>query len=469
MDADYLSRNALDEFVELRNKADKVIDTEDTGILLADVSRKGHSINFVNVNAVEYVEQNDELGRITTEDLMKAQLADKVIEPVYRIVEAGAKVTAKDAKTLGKDVKVLLKQLKKLSIVEGVLTRKTVSLKQVVLPEEFRHLVYTELHDKLGHLGPKRVLEQSRKRFYWPRMKNHIEHYVQKQCRCIISKQPHNPHRAPLVPVAASYPWEMLAIDYVKLDKAKGGYEYALMCVDHFTKFIQIFATKNKSALAAADKIYNDLILKYGFPTKIHHDQGREFDNSLFKRLHQLSGTKQSRTTPYHPQGNGLAERANRTLTDMLKTLSKLEKSNWARQLSKVAFAYNVTVNGTTKYSPYFLMFGRSPRLPIDAVFGLDINEDEKIPRTYEQYTDDWKNAMNQAFEIVKKHSKEKGEYNKKYYDQRVRGTQIEVGDRVLRRNREKGGTGKLRNTGKMSSTQLLRKTRIFQFSRLNP
>ena len=89
----------------------------------------------------------------------------------------------------------------------------------------------------------------------------------------------------------------------------------------------------------------------------------------------QLSGTKMSRTTPYHPQGNGLAERANRTLTDMLKTLKASEKSNWPCHLAKVAFAYNVTVNRTTKYSPYLLMFGRAPRLPIDAVFGLDMKQ----------------------------------------------------------------------------------------------
>ena len=115
----------------------------------------------------------------------------------------------------------------------------------------------------MGHLGPDRVLELARKRFYWPRMKETIERFVNKQCRCMIAKKPSQPARAPLKPIVSTYPFEMLQIDYLHLDKANGK-EYALVCVDHFTKFVQIYATKNKSALAAADCIYNDLVLKYG-------------------------------------------------------------------------------------------------------------------------------------------------------------------------------------------------------------
>ena len=259
-----------------------------------------------------------------------------------------------------KIVKILLKQLQKLRLVDGILMRKTASLSQILLPEKFHQLVYSELHENLAHLGSDRVLELAKHRFYWPRMQKSIEHYVTKRCRCIISKK-RTPDRAPMVPITARYPFEMITIDYIGLDRSKGGYEYAFVCCDHFTKFIQIYATKNKSALAAADKIYNNLVLKYGLPTKIHHDQDQAFNGKLFKRLHGLSDMKASRTTPYHPSGNGLTERTNRTLTNMLKTLESSEKSNWARHLDKLSFAYNVTVNKTIGFSPYFLMFGRSP------------------------------------------------------------------------------------------------------------
>ena len=111
-----------------------------------------------------------------------------------------------------KDVKILLKQLQKLRLVDGILMRKTASLSQIVLPEKFHQLVYSELHENLAHLGSDRVLELAKHRFYWPRIQKSIEHYVTKRCRCIISKK-RTPDRALMVPITARYPFEMITID----------------------------------------------------------------------------------------------------------------------------------------------------------------------------------------------------------------------------------------------------------------
>ena len=155
-----------------------------------------------------------------------------------------------------------------------------------------------------------------------------------------------------MVPIMSTFPFEMVSIDFLHLDRAKGGFEYALVVCDHFTRFVQVYATRNKSAISAADKIFNDFILKFGFPKRIHHDQGREFNNSLFKRLHQLSGIATSKTTPYHPMGDGQTERMNRTIINMFKTLEEKEKHKWKNHLSKLTFAYNATDNKSTGYSP---------------------------------------------------------------------------------------------------------------------
>ena len=214
------------------------------------------------------------------------------------------------------------------------------------------------------------------------------------------------------------------------------------MVVDHFTRYVQVYPTRNKSGRTAADKMFNDYILRFGFPKKIHHDQGKEFENNLFKRLHELSGIESSRTTPYHPQGDGQVERMNRTLISMLKTLDEKFKSSWKDHVNKLVFAYNCTRNDSTMFSPFQLLFGRSPRLPIDFMFNLH-HESDKL--SYDDYVTSWKKAMQEAFIVAGNSANKNARIGKKFHDKKTFGATLGVGDRVLVRNlSERGGTGKL-------------------------
>ena len=449
IDADYLSRHPVAEFEKHASSYDQLLPTQNVQIVLSDVAKnKGNQPTLsVDVNMLSLEEKNaGSVKQLTTAELVAAQRNDGIVGPVYETVLNGKRMLNSEAKGLNRASRLLLSQFKKLKLVNGVLMRNTCTANQIVLPRCYHELVYRELHQNLGHLGPERVVELARKRFYWPYMQKNIEFFIQNKCPCIKSKKPNVPEKAKLVPIDATSPFELVSIDFIHLDRCKGGYEYALVVVDHFTRFIQLYPTKNKSARSAADQIFNKYILSYGFPRRIHHDQGREFNNSLFDRLQQLSGISGSRTTAYHPMGDGQPERVNRTLVNMLKCLGQNEKANWKDHLAKLAFAYNSTVNKATNYSPFYLMMGRESRLPIDLIFDIDLGERQKSS-TYDQFVRNWHSSMKQAVDIAQKHIDVSKKYNIENYNKKVKYVETKIGDYVLLRNlSDKGGTGKLRS-----------------------
>ena len=210
-----------------------------------------------------------------------------------------------------------------------------------------------------------------------------------------------------------------------------------------------MYATKKENSEAAATKLFQEFILLYGFPKRIMHDKGGAFNSDMFKELHRLSGIEASNTTPYHPMCNGQCERMNRSLVSMLRCLSAEEKRDWKSVLPKLSFAYNSTQHASTGFSPFFMMFGRESRLPIDEVFE-EVQLDRKGQlrrRSHQQFVDEWKSSMKEVFKIAKEKSEKTQAYNKAKYDERVvREVGITDGDHVLVKNvREKGGTGKLR------------------------
>lgn len=153
------------------------------------------------------------------------------------------------------------------------------------------------------------------------------------------------------------------------------------MLTDHFTKFAIAIPTPNQKARTVAKRLWDNFMVYNGVPEGLHTDQGPDFESKLIKELCEVAGIKKCRTTPYHPRGNPV-ERFNRTLLDMLGTLEAKQKSKWKDFVKPLVHAYNCTKNETTGYTPYELMFGRSPRLPVDLAFGLSLNGGKHQPHS---------------------------------------------------------------------------------------
>lgn len=111
-----------------------------------------------------------------------------------------------------------------------------------------------------------------------------------------------------------------------------------------------------------------------------------------------LLDIRKSRTTPYHPMGNGMCERFNRTLLDMLGTLRNDQKHDWKRSVAPLVHAYNSTRHETTCQAPFFLMFGRCPRLPVDLAFGLNVGGSRQF---LSQYVEGLRKRLKSSYEMA--------------------------------------------------------------------
>ena len=114
-------------------------------------------------------------------------------------------------------------------------------------------------------------------------------------------------------------------------------------------------------------------------PNKIHSDNGTSFVNGIMKELTKRCGIIHTTSTPYHSQGNAICERLNRNVLNMIGTLSATEKRSWQKHTDYLTYAYNTTIHSSTVFSPFYLVFGRNPKLIGDCIIGVNFNHACKL------------------------------------------------------------------------------------------
>ena len=172
----------------------------------------------------------------------------------------------------------------------------------------------------------------------------------------------------------------------------------------------------------------------YGIPEKILSDEGRNFASSLIAELCKLTGVKKLRTTPYRPQTNGQCEKFNSTLINIIGTLPSELKYNWQEHVNTLVHAYKCMDTTSTNFSPHYLMFGREPNLPIDIEFG--VRTPDLVATSTKNYVEKLQKRLVWAYKKAQEVNHKENKRNKRIYDKKIRCTKLEVGDKVLVRQK---------------------------------
>ena len=217
-------------------------------------------------------------------------------------------------------------------------------------------------------------------------------------------------------------------MDFTLLEPTHNGLEIVLVLTDVFSKYTLAIPTRDQHASTVAQVLVTEWFSKFGVPARIHSDQGRNFESALIRQLCGLYHIEKSRTTPYHPAGNGQCERFNRTLHDLLRTLPLSRKREWHSCLPQVLYAYNTTPHQSTGESPFFLMFGREARLPVDFLLG---RVQDPVDGTVTDWVREHQTRLHLAFEGVRDRLRETAQRRKEKYDQSVRSEPLVVGQSV--------------------------------------
>lgn len=331
-----------------------------------------------------------------------------------------------------------------LAVSNGLLFRVTTSEgklnRQIVLPSALQSDTLASLHDSHGHLGFDKTYALVKDRFYWPGMKDAVKQYCKSCERCLVRKT--LPRKtASMQHMQSSGPMDLVCIDFLSIEPDRHNVGNVLVVTDHFTRYAQAYPTRDQKALTVAKILCEKYFVHYGLPNRIHSDQGPDFESHLVKDVLGVLGIKKSRTTPYHPQGDPQPERFNRTLLNMLGTLEYTKKAQWSQYISQLVHAYNCSQNEATGYSPYFLMFGREPTLPVDVCYGTNEMGGSMSPSVYVQ---NLRKNLRIAFELATEVAKKKNLSNKRRYDEKVQECVLNPGDRVLIRNLGLRGKHKL-------------------------
>ena len=295
---------------------------------------------------------------------------------------------------------------------------------KLVIPKHLRALVLRECHDELGHMGMDKTYDRVRQKYHWKGIYRDVVQHVTKCVPC--NSRNLRQQNAPLQEMdEVNMPFQKLAIDTCgPYPTSHKGNRYLLTCIDMYSGWPEFFPVPDKSAQTVARVLLEEIIPRHGCPGTLLSDNGTEFINAVVTGICEKMNVYRIRTSPYHPQANGKIERIHRVWNDMASK-QMTDSRSWDDLIPSALLALRTCSHETTKHSPFYLMTGRDPLLPLDTLLK---------PRTRYMGEEGHEHILerhHKAMIMVHNNHRKAQERAKRYHDRKARDSDLQVGDPV--------------------------------------
>ncbi|KAL0152472.1 hypothetical protein M9458_052195 [Cirrhinus mrigala] len=287
------------------------------------------------------------------------------------------------------------------------------------------------LNAAVCHLGAVNTIQRIRDRFHWPGLDADVKAFCQACPTCQIMA-PRTPPPSPLIPLPIiEVPFERIGLDLVgPLPKSARGHEHILVIVDYATRYPEAVPLRKATAKAIAQELFL-LASRVGIPAEILTDQGTPFMSGLMVDLCRLLWVKQLRTTVYHPQTDGLVERFNQTLKQMLRRVAAEDRQDWDLMIPYVMFGIREVPQASTGFTPFELPFGRQPRGLLDVA--REAWEQQPAPhRTVVEHVKQMRERIDQIMPLVRENLSKAEQAQQRHYNRAAQPREFHPGDRVM-------------------------------------
>lgn len=303
---------------------------------------------------------------------------------------------------------------------DGLRFREKEGIFRLYVPRAMRDEILRNVHDGSAHPGKLRSWVILKSMFWWKGARKQLEEFVKTCHRCQMEKARHQKPPGELQPIVSPLePFHTISIDFIDaLPKCRGFSRMATVTCKGSKAVIFVPLKEKCSAEDFAQVFLETVYPRWGMPVKIISDRDPRFTSNFWRALMSLLHVKLGMTTASHPQADGQSERTNRTIEIMVRSfIFDLEEkgepyADWLRLLPLLEFEHNMTLNVSTGFAPFDLLYSVRPRRPMERAL-LQKKRDEVPVKSAWQLSEE----LEERRRIARKALRKAQSFQKKYYD----------------------------------------------------